>query len=73
MSKSFWKEWHRSFITSLQVRKKWTNDNETFNVGDLVLIADNNVWVLEWALGRLTKLFKGNDNRTRVVEIRTPK
>ena len=73
MKISFWKEWHRSFITSLQVRKKWTNDNETFNVGDLVLIADDNVRVLEWPLGRITKLFKGNDNRTRVVEIRTAK
>ena len=26
---SFWIEWHRSFIISLQVRKKLTNDNET--------------------------------------------
>ena len=66
MGCSFWNEWHRSFIISLQVRKKWTNDNETFNVGDLVLIADDNVRVLEWSSGRITKLFKGNDNRTRI-------
>ena len=69
----FWKEWHRNYITSLQVRKKWLNDSNSFNIGDLVLVAEDNCRVLDWPLARITKLFKGNDTRTRVVEVETAK
>ena len=56
--KQFWKEWHRNYFNSLQVRKNWLNDSNNFNVGDLVLVADDNCRVLDWPLGRITKLFK---------------
>ena len=69
----FWKKWHRNYITSLQVRKKWLNDSDNFNIGDLVLVAEDNCRVLDCYLARFTKLFKGNDTRTRVVEVKTVK
>ena len=71
-SKRIWKEWYRSYLTTLQKRNKWTNDcDETFKVGDLVLVAEDNVQALHWLLGRVQKTFKGNDGRARVVEVRT--
>ena len=71
-SKRIWKEWYRSYLTTLQKRNKWTNDgDETFKVGDLVLVAEDNVQALHWLLGRVQKIFKGNDGRARVVEVRT--
>ena len=60
----FWKEWHRNYITSLQVRKKWMNDIINFNIGDLVLVAEDNCFVLDWPLAKITKFFKGSDTRT---------
>ena len=71
-SKRIWKEWYRSYLTTLQKRNRWTNDgDEAFKVGDLVLIAEDNVQALHWLLGRVQKIFKGNDGRARVVEVRT--
>ena len=43
-SKRKWKEWYRSYLTTLQKRNKWTNDgDEAIKVGDLVLVAEDNV------------------------------
>ena len=67
----FWKEWHQNYIISLQVRKKWLNDSNNFNIGDVVLVAEDNCRVLDWPLARITKLFKGNNTRTRLVEVKT--
>ena len=62
-SKRIWKEWYRSYLTTLQKRNKWTNDgDETFKVV---------VQALQWLLGRVLKIFKGNDGCARVVEVRT--
>ena len=41
------------------------------SVGDLVLIAEDNEAPIHWKLARITKLFKGNDNVSRVAELKT--
>ena len=43
------------------------------NVGDLVLVAEDNEAPLVWKLARVSKLFKGNDEIPRVAEIKTSK
>ena len=53
--------------------KKWLNDSNNFNRGDLVLVAEDNCQVLVCPPVRITKLFKGNDTRTRLVEVKTAK
>ena len=52
-SKRIWKEWYRSYLTTLQKSNKLTNDgDETFKVGDLVLVAEDHVQALHWLLGK---------------------
>lgn len=41
------------------------------NLGDLVLIGDDNNKRSNWPLGRVTELIKGNDGEVRVVRVRT--
>ena len=61
----FWKQWHRIYITSLQVRKKWLNNSINSNIGDLVLVAEDNCRILDCHLARITRFFKGNDTSRR--------
>ena len=68
-----WKESHRIYFTSQQVRKKWLNGSNNFSVKNLVLVADDNCRVSDWPLAGITKLFKGNDTRTRGVEVEAAK
>ena len=42
MKFSFWKSWHRDYLVTLQIRKKWLSNGPTFAVGDLGLIAEDN-------------------------------
>lgn len=70
---SFWTRWQKEYITSLQQRHKWKTKGHKFDVGDLVLVAEDNTPPLHWPLGRIIKTFLGNDHVARVVELKTQK
>lgn len=67
----FWSRWHKEYITELQVRRKWKSSRGTLNIGDLVLIKDENLPPLKWLLGRIVKLYPGTDGVVRVADVRT--
>ena len=41
-----------------------------FHVGDIALVADDNVARSQWALGRVENVFPGADGLVRTVEVR---
>ena len=40
-------------------------------MNDLVLVVDNTVPRCRWLLGRVTKVFPGEDSRVRTAEVKT--
>lgn len=66
-----WKRWHREYLHTLQNRPKWTNSQKNFEIGDLVLVHEDNVSPLQWKRGRVTKVIPGRDQVVRVVEVKT--
>lgn len=70
----FWRRWHREYIAELQQRHKWKTNAVNPNVGDLVLIKEDNAPPLCWKLGRISKLFYGpKDSIPRVADVTTPR
>lgn len=69
MSQSFWKQWHTSYLNELQQRAKWTQQKTNVNVGDLVLIKEDNVAPTFWKTGRVSKIMPGSDGLVRNVEL----
>lgn len=69
----FWKRWQREYISEMQQRIKWKTSKFTLNVGDLVLIQEENNLPLNWRMGRVTQLFPGPDGITRFAEVYTKK
>ncbi|XP_034836299.1 uncharacterized protein [Maniola hyperantus] len=67
----FWRRWQRDYISELQQRTKWRTNRGKLNVGDLVLLQEDNIAPLNWRLGRVTALFPGTDGISRVADIRT--
>ncbi|XP_049868042.1 uncharacterized protein LOC126368193 [Pectinophora gossypiella] len=67
----FWRRWQREYISELQSRTKWRADTTRLNVGDLVLLHEDNVPPLNWRLGRVSRLFPGPDGISRVADINT--
>ena len=69
--RQFWKAWYRDYLVTLQIRKRWLQSGPNFNVGDLVLIAEDNLPPLRWKMARITQLYSGNDQVNRVAELKT--
>ena len=67
----FWSRWIREYVPTLQQRHKWLLNKRNLAVNDLVLVVDNTVPRCRWLLGRVTKVFPGEDLHVRTAEVRT--
>ncbi|XP_015437828.1 PREDICTED: uncharacterized protein LOC107192974 [Dufourea novaeangliae] len=72
MKEHFWTRWHKDYLHELTVRRKWHTSTPTeVKEGALVIVHEDNVPPLCWALGRIVALHPGDDHITRVVTIKT--
>ncbi|GBL89761.1 hypothetical protein AVEN_149075-1 [Araneus ventricosus] len=66
-----WNKWHRGYLSELQQRNKWQFQKKNVKVGDLVVLIEDNMPTFKWPLGRVTKIYSGNDTLIRVVKVQT--
>ncbi|XP_062704329.1 uncharacterized protein LOC109403153 [Aedes albopictus] len=66
----FWRRWNVDYIHQLQQRSKW-HTKVSVEVGQLVIVREDNVPPQQWLLGRIEELFPGKDDIVRVVTVRT--
>lgn len=71
MNKQFWKLWASDYLQQLQVRSKWVRPTKNFEIGDIVLIKEENLPPGKWALGKVVELHPGKDGYVRVVSVKT--
>ncbi|CAK1594516.1 unnamed protein product [Parnassius mnemosyne] len=71
MLQSFWKRWSQEYLSKLMNRYKWASQVPEPNVGDVVLIKEDDLPPSRWLLGRVIEKHPGDDNVTRVVTLRT--
>ncbi|XP_041564860.1 uncharacterized protein LOC121467506 [Drosophila elegans] len=60
---SYLTRWHRA-------RSKWLKPDANIQIGQNVIIHEDNTHPKEWILGRITKTHFGADGRVRVAEIK---
>lgn len=70
-AQNIWKRWQRDYLHTLQNRPKWSKPQKNIELGDLVLLHEDNVPTLQWKMGRVTNLFPGKDGIPRVAEVKT--
>ncbi|XP_043271219.1 uncharacterized protein [Venturia canescens] len=61
-----WRRWQDEYLQELQKRSKWSKNGANIEVNTVVLLKDDNVSPLHWALGRIVELFPGPDGVVRV-------
>ena len=71
LAEHFWKRWHKEYLPTLMKRSKWSGESRRIQVGDVVLVADNNAPRGRWPLARVAKVSPGSDGRVRTVELKT--
>ncbi|XP_026686425.1 uncharacterized protein LOC103518980 isoform X2 [Diaphorina citri] len=68
---TFWKRWSTEYLHQLQQRNKWMFQKNNVKINDMVLIKEEHVHPLQWAMGRVTQVFPGSDGNVRAVEVTT--
>ena len=68
----FWQRWIKEYLPTLTRRSRgWRKSNPNFNVGELVLMKDDDYTKRsKWPLARILRVLPGRDNIVRVVEIK---
>lgn len=65
----FWKGWSREYLSTLQPRKKWSQERPNVRVGQVVVVSEDNLPPSRWPIGKITAVHSGKDNLVRVVEV----
>ncbi|XP_038139099.1 uncharacterized protein LOC119782277 [Cyprinodon tularosa] len=73
LADTFWKRWKQEYLSTLQVRRKWTRLEKNIKVGDVVLLKDNQAHRNDWPIGIIVKTLPSSDKIVRKVEVKTTK
>ena len=69
LTNEFWTRWRKEFLHALQERQKWARPRRNLQIGDVVIIKDDNAPRNQWQLARVTNARKGNDGLVRTVDL----
>ncbi|XP_043263007.1 uncharacterized protein LOC122403517 [Colletes gigas] len=68
----FWKRWHKEYLNKLCTKSKWhQGDGKQIEIGQLVMIKEDNLPPMQWSMGRIVQVHPGTDNIVRVATVKT--
>lgn len=68
--RQFRQRWSTEYISSLRHFAKWHHPSKNLNVGDVVVLHEDNVIPTKWPLARIVKVCAGKDGLVRVVTVK---
>ncbi|XP_051864149.1 uncharacterized protein LOC127566221 [Drosophila albomicans] len=71
LKRAFWQRWSREYVLGLQARAKWDQLQPNLQVGELVVVAEDNQPPMQWMVGRVEAVYPGADGAVRVADVRT--
>ncbi|XP_062557014.1 uncharacterized protein LOC134221856 [Armigeres subalbatus] len=66
----FWRQWQEQYLQHLRCLAKWTKKQPNLEVGQVVLIGDDNNPVAKWPMGIVINTHPGSDGVVRVATVR---
>lgn len=69
LANCFWSRWKKEYLSLLQGRRKWQHAKPNLQVGDLVLMKDQQVQRNAWPMGLVSKIFPSEDGKVRKVGV----
>lgn len=73
LADSFWKRWKQEYLSTLQPRRKWTEERNSIQEGDVVMLKNGEAKRSEWPVGLVTKTVASSDGKIRKVIVKTAK
>ena len=69
LANEFWDRWRKEFLQALQLRKKWVKPKRNLQVGDILMVKDENIPRNAWKLARVEEVFPSEDGLVRKVKL----
>ena len=66
-----WQRWSDEYLNSLRRFSKWHAPSKNLQVGDVVVLREDNVIPTKWPLARVVAVHAGHDGLVRVVTVKT--
>ncbi|XP_027897195.1 uncharacterized protein LOC114159423 [Xiphophorus couchianus] len=70
LAQTFWSKWRRQYLSTLQPRRKWHDNQTNLETGSIVLLRDQQLKRNEWPLGIITQVLPSQDNKVRKAEVK---
>ncbi|XP_045497496.1 uncharacterized protein LOC123695635 [Colias croceus] len=70
MTQDFWHRWRSEYLNTLQQRSKWYTNIQSPNIGDVVVIKEEDLPPTKWLLGCVKEVHPGSDGLVRIVTVR---
>ena len=67
----FWKRWTTEYMDTIRRFVKWHHPSRNLQVGDVVILHEDNLIPTKWPLGRIVNIYTGKDGIVRVVDVKT--
>ena len=71
LQRTFWSRWVKEYLPSLTKRSCWTEKTPNLEVGELVLVHEEDLKRRKWPLGRIASVSPSEDGVVRVAEVKT--
>ena len=69
VSQKFWLRWSHEYLQQLQRAVKWHRPRKNYEVGDLVLLTENDTYQCQWITAKVVAVYPGKDGVVRTVDL----
>ncbi|KAM7424138.1 hypothetical protein PAMA_000472 [Pampus argenteus] len=69
LSEQFWHRWRREYLSNIALRQRWHAPRRNVNVGDIVIIKEEDVPRNEWKLAKVVEAHEDDDGLVRKVTV----
>ena len=69
IANEFWTRWRKEYLSNLQSRSKWVQKKRNMQIGDVVLLKEENLPRNQWRLGQVSDTCPEADGLVRKVSI----
>lgn len=65
-----WRQWQSDYINNLQCRGRWQNKQPNLQIGDIVVIKEDNIAPQHWLLAKIIEVHPGSNGCVRNVTLK---
>ena len=69
VTQNFWNRWSNEYLQQLQRAVKWHKPHKNYEVGDIVLLTENETYQCQWITAKVVAVYPGRDGVVRTVDL----